>query len=195
MSGSSSTSNIFISFFFIYKENKFLEVKIELITQYHKNIKFNNIKVTIRKQIFKIETKTPQKRDKFGIKIAYLNDKQHRKYIVMKKLYFLTLFTFISILSTQFTSAQTRLNTEPKANIIEGLSIYPNPIQSNKNVVYISSKQNLKKRVQIFNILGKQILSVNLATNILNISNLNKGVYILNITENGVSETRKLVIK
>ena len=113
----------------------------------------------------------------------------------MKKHYFLILFTLISILSTQVSSGQTPNNFESKAGHIQGLSIYPNPVQSNKNTVYITSNKNYKKTVKIFNILGKQILTINLTGKALNISNLDKGVYILNITENGINETRKLVIK
>ena len=78
---------------------------------------------------------------------------------------------------------------------IEGLTIYPNPVSNNKPFIYITSKNNLSKTVDVFNVLGKRIFSVSLIGKELNISMLSTGVYILKITENKVSETRKLVIK
>ena len=78
---------------------------------------------------------------------------------------------------------------------IEDLSIYPNPVTNGKTFIYISSKHNLMKKVEFFNVLGKQILSIVTSGKELNIANLSKGVYILKITENNFIETRKLVIK
>ncbi len=78
---------------------------------------------------------------------------------------------------------------------IEDLSIYPNPVTNGKTFIYITSKRNMTKKVDFFNVLGKQIFSTVITGKELNISNLSKGVYILKITENNVSETRKLVIK
>jgi len=113
----------------------------------------------------------------------------------MKKQYFLIIFTFFSFFATELIDAQNFTGLEPKNDKIEGLSIYPNPVSSQKNLVYIASKKNLLKTVKVFNVLGKQVLAVELVGKSLNISKLSKGVYILNITENNVSETRKLVIK
>tara|TARA_R110002167_G_scaffold230458_1_gene435650 strand:+ start:18987 stop:19244 length:258 start_codon:yes stop_codon:yes gene_type:complete len=83
----------------------------------------------------------------------------------------------------------------PQQQAIEGLSIYPNPVSNGKLFVYITSKRSLTKTVAVYNVLGKQILTTILTGNELNISQLNTGVYILKITENNISETRKLVIK
>ena len=81
--------------------------------------------------------------------------------------------------------------TEPK---IEKLSIYPNPVNSNRQVIYIESKLKLPKQVDFFNAIGKKIYSTNIVGNELNISRLSTGVYFLKVTEKGISETRKLVI-
>tara|TARA_R110000868_G_scaffold141147_9_gene357366 strand:- start:1297 stop:1596 length:300 start_codon:yes stop_codon:yes gene_type:complete len=78
---------------------------------------------------------------------------------------------------------------------IEDLSIYPNPVTNGKTFIYITSKSNLTKKVEFFNVLGKQIFSTVITGKELNISNLSKGVYILRITESAITETRKLVIK
>ncbi|WP_299553597.1 T9SS type A sorting domain-containing protein [Seonamhaeicola sp.] len=115
----------------------------------------------------------------------------------MKKNYLLTIFFFLAFLFySQLGEAQNFANDTPVQEKIEGLSIYPNPVNSGKTFVYITSKKNLVKRIEFFNVLGKRIYSTTLVGKELNISNLSKGVYILKITEGGVSEeTRKLVIK
>ncbi len=91
--------------------------------------------------------------------------------------------------------SQSSVNTTITSQNIEGLSIYPNPVTNGKTFIYITSKRNLSKKVEFFNVLGKQIFSIVLTGKELNISRLSKGVYILKVTENNKSETRKLVIK
>ncbi|WP_147678329.1 T9SS type A sorting domain-containing protein [Algibacter pacificus] len=113
----------------------------------------------------------------------------------MKNHYFFIFFTIFSFFAIQDITAQNGIGFESKNDKIEGLSIYPNPVTNQQNVVYIASKKNLTKRVKVFNVLGKQVLALHLVGKSLDISNLKKGVYILNITENNVSETRKLVVK
>lgn len=78
---------------------------------------------------------------------------------------------------------------------IADLSIYPNPVSNGKTHVFITSKLNASKLIEFYNVLGKRIFSTRLKGKELNISNLNKGVYLLKITENNISETRKLIIK
>lgn len=114
----------------------------------------------------------------------------------MKKSYFLALFfSLVFLFTAQYGVAQNFTNNKPAQENIEGLSIYPNPVNNGKTFIYITSKKNLTKTIEFFNVLGKQIYSTRLIGKELNISNLNKGVYILKITENNFSETRKLVIK
>jgi hypothetical protein len=83
----------------------------------------------------------------------------------------------------------------PQQEHIEGLSIYPNPVSNGRLFVNITTSKNLSKKVEIFNVLGKQIYAIDLYGKELNISQLSTGVYILKITENNISVTRKLVIK
>lgn len=114
----------------------------------------------------------------------------------MKKNYFFFLLIIFTFLTTQQSVAQSNLNTAPPIQQdIEGLSIYPNPVSSGKTYIYITSKNNFNKKIDFYNVLGKKIFSTYLTGKELNISNLSKGVYILKITENNTSETRKLVIK
>jgi len=112
----------------------------------------------------------------------------------MKKHYFLIFFALISFFTSPPLEAQNNDFLSASKDRIEGLTIYPNPARTQNNFIYISTKQNLTKTISIFNVLGKRIFSTKLMGKALNISKLNKGVYILNITENNISETRKLVI-
>lgn len=72
-------------------------------------------------------------------------------------------------------------------------SLYPNPTSIGS--VTISSLSSDAITVQVYDILGKQVKNEILTNNTLNVSNLNKGVYIVKITQNNASITKKLVIK
>ena len=78
-------------------------------------------------------------------------------------------------------------------NSIAGLSIYPNPVKNGK--LFIITNDNTERNVTVFDVLGKQVLNVTIATSEINVSTLNAGVYIVKITEEGNTATRKLVIQ
>ena len=59
----------------------------------------------------------------------------------------------------------------------------------------ISSPSNGEKNIVVYDILGKQVINTTITSDRLNLSQLNSGVYMLNISENGISSTKKLVIK
>lgn len=114
----------------------------------------------------------------------------------MKKNYFIFLLFILTFFFAQVGFSQNNVNTintiQPN---IEDLSLYPNPVSNGKTFIYITSKRNLTKKIEFYDVLGKQIFTTVITGKELNISNLSKGVYILKITENNISETRKLVIK
>lgn len=87
--------------------------------------------------------------------------------------------------------ADTNLST--KQNEISGLSIYPNPVS--KGTLHITSSSDSAKSVAIFDVLGKQVLNAKTSNNAVNVSNLKSGVYIVKITEEGKTDTRKLIIE
>ncbi|EPR73284.1 hypothetical protein ADIWIN_1715 [Winogradskyella psychrotolerans RS-3] len=72
-------------------------------------------------------------------------------------------------------------------------SLYPNP--TNTGSVSISSTNSAAISVQVFDILGKQVKNQTLTNNTLSVANLKSGVYIVKITQNNASTTKKLVIK
>lgn len=78
-------------------------------------------------------------------------------------------------------------------NAIEGLTMYPNPLKG--NTLYLTSTANAAMSVQIFDVLGKEVLKSNVMNNTVSVSGLNAGVYIVKITEEGKTASRKLVIQ
>ena len=76
---------------------------------------------------------------------------------------------------------------------IEGLKMYPNPLKG--NTLYLTSTANAEMSVQIFDIVGKEVVKSNVMNNTVNVSGLNAGVYIVKVTEEGKTATRKLVIQ
>lgn len=112
----------------------------------------------------------------------------------MKKNY----FYIILLLAIFFTTAATAQDSKQLPKVqentsIEGLNLYPNPVTTGK--VYISSKNDLEKEIIIFDVLGKKVLQTIINTKELNVSNLSPGVYIIKITEENATSSRKLIIR
>jgi len=84
----------------------------------------------------------------------------------------------------------TLSNEEFAAN---NFKIFPNP--TNTGFVNITSLNSDAMNVQVFDILGKQVKNETLTNNTLNVSDLNNGIYIVKITQNNTSTTKKLVIR
>ena len=78
-------------------------------------------------------------------------------------------------------------------NSIAGLSVYPNPVKN--GVFYINTDANAERTVSVFNVLGKQVLNTTTSENAINVSSLTAGVYMVQITEEGKTATKKLVIE
>ncbi|WP_374401491.1 T9SS type A sorting domain-containing protein [Flavobacterium sp.] len=76
---------------------------------------------------------------------------------------------------------------------IEGLTMYPNPLKG--NTLFITSTANAEMNVKIYNVLGKEVLSTKVNNTSVDVSNLASGVYMVKITEEGKTATRKLVIQ
>jgi len=76
---------------------------------------------------------------------------------------------------------------------INSFSIYPNP--TNNGIVTISSTTNEVMNVQVFDILGKEVKNEVITNNTLDVSSLTTGMYLVKITQNNASSTKKLVIR
>ena len=113
--------------------------------------------------------------------------------MMAKNYFYITIvlgFFFTLSISAQEVKQQSKLQ---ESTIIEGLSLYPNPVSNGK--VYITSKNDLDKEIIIFDVLGKKALQTTISSKELNISNLSPGVYIIKINEGDASATRKLIVK
>ncbi|MFY8181883.1 MAG: T9SS type A sorting domain-containing protein [Flavobacterium sp.] len=78
-------------------------------------------------------------------------------------------------------------------NAIAGLSVFPNPVKN--GVFYINTDANAERTVTVFDVLGKQVLNTTTSESAINVSNLTSGVYMVQISEEGNTATKKLVIE
>ena len=112
----------------------------------------------------------------------------------MAKNYFYSILLLVFLLSLGVNAQENK--QQPKTQetaVIEGLSLYPNPISNGK--VYITTKNDLDKEIIIFDVLGKKVMQTMISSRELNVSNLSSGVYIIKINEKEASATRKLIIR
>jgi adenylate kinase family enzyme len=110
----------------------------------------------------------------------------------MKKLNYIT-FLFLLLIVSSAKAQNVKPQSKIQESAIEGLSLYPNPITNGR--VYIATKNDAEKEIQIFDVLGKKIVQTQLNTRELNISSLSPGVYIIKIREEESTATRKLIIR
>lgn len=75
---------------------------------------------------------------------------------------------------------------------IAGLQVYPNPA---KNLVNITSNSFAPKNVEIFNVVGTKVLATSVNNTPVNVAGLPTGIYMVKVTEEGKTATRKLVIE
>ena len=106
----------------------------------------------------------------------------------MTKKYF-----YIILIMLCFNSVSSFAQESKQQQTIEGLSFYPNPVNSGK--IYISSKSSSEKEVIIFDVLGKKVLQAFVSGKELNISSLTPGIYIIQIREGEATATRKLIVE
>jgi len=76
---------------------------------------------------------------------------------------------------------------------VKGFKMYPNPAYGEE--IYITTASNGKKNITVFDVFGEIVLTDKISTNTLDISRLVPGVYVLQVTEDKKTMTRKLVIK
>ncbi|MEZ4809519.1 MAG: T9SS type A sorting domain-containing protein [Allomuricauda sp.] len=102
----------------------------------------------------------------------------------MKQLYLLVFFFVCTLGFSQESQAGAD---------IDGFKLYPNPVTQGK--VYIETSQNAPKQILIFDVLGTQVMQTTILGQELNLSRLDKGVYILRVFEGNKVATRKLIVK
>jgi hypothetical protein len=100
--------------------------------------------------------------------------------------------TTAQVTSRNTTDLNAPLSSSSFDNI-NGLTMYPNPLSG--NTLYLTSTANAAMAVQIFDLLGKEVLKATVVNNAVNVSGLNAGVYMVKVTEEGKTASRKLVIQ
>jgi hypothetical protein len=78
-------------------------------------------------------------------------------------------------------------------NQIEGFSFSPNP--TSLGYVNLTSKSQTTLNVGVYDILGKQVITTTVTNNRLDVSTLNTGIYVMKVSQDNASTTKKLVIK
>ena len=112
----------------------------------------------------------------------------------MAKNYFYITFLLAFFFTVSVSAQDSKQLPKPQESTsIEGLSLYPNPVTNGK--VYISTKNDLEKEIIIFDLLGKKVLQTHLTSRELSVADLVPGVYIIKISEENASATRKLIIR
>lgn len=114
----------------------------------------------------------------------------------MKQTYILFFLMLLTFCTSQNTGAQNNSANNPYKNTaIEGLRIYPNPVDTKNTILNITSNTSSTKYVRVFTVLGKQVLAASVTGTTLNVSALKKGIYIITITENNMSTSKKLILQ
>ena len=76
---------------------------------------------------------------------------------------------------------------------VDKIEFYPNPA---KDKIQISNNADVSAEIRIFNALGKQVLhQPKITKKTIDISSFHKGIYIVKISVDGKSKTKKLVIQ
>ncbi|PHS68337.1 MAG: sporulation protein SpoOM [Flavobacterium sp.] len=79
--------------------------------------------------------------------------------------------------------------------LTENITIYPNPTS---NFITISTKENTISAIEIYNVLGKEILKVNTTNSNqlkIDLSDLSSGIYLIKIIDSSGKSTLKKVVK
>lgn len=107
----------------------------------------------------------------------------------MKKIYLLVVLVLPLV---SFGQELVTVN-DAKPSTVKGFKMYPNPAYGEE--IYIATPSNGEKNIKVFDVFGETVLVNKITTNTLDISRLLPGVYVLQVTEDKKTMTRKLVIK
>ena len=97
----------------------------------------------------------------------------------------------IDNLSISQTFSET-LSTDQILSSNQTIGLYPNP--TNKGFVNITTNVSGQITVDVYDILGKVIISSKINNNRLDVSNLKAGMYVIKIKQNDIITTKKLII-
>ena len=110
-----------------------------------------------------------------------------------------TMFVFVDIGAA--TASQTAIDnivfsdsslSIPTIQLESKIKMFPNPA---RDYVRFSTNSNLNLDIQIFDMLGKSVLRIDNVRNAVNVSELNAGLYFVQMSLGTQQATKKLVIK
>ena len=93
----------------------------------------------------------------------------------------------------RISTAITDLLSSNQVSTIPGLKVYPNPVSN--GTLFIESDANAERNITIFDVLGKEVLNTTTSNTAINVSALHSGVYMVKVTEEGKTATKKLIIR
>ena len=96
----------------------------------------------------------------------------------------------IDNLSISQTFSET-LSTNQKLSSNQTIGLFPNP--TNKGFVNITNNVSGQIIVDVYDILGKVIISSKIDNNRLDVSSLKAGMYVIKIKQNDIITTKKLI--
>jgi hypothetical protein len=76
-------------------------------------------------------------------------------------------------------------------NKLKQISLYPNPTNNTIRLTNFSYLNNTS--IKVFNLIGKEVLSIPNSLEIINVSSLEKGIYILNIKSENATKNIKFI--
>jgi len=93
---------------------------------------------------------------------------------------------------TSFTEENCNL-LSVEENVFENIIFYPNPASDKINIKGLNNKTTT---IEMYNVLGKKVLNQDLDTSeVIDISKLNQGIYILKINSAGKTKTQRFIIR
>jgi len=72
-------------------------------------------------------------------------------------------------------------------------NIYPNPVRN--GFINIETNSNSDKTIEFFDMIGRNVMSAQLQGTTLNVSALDRGIYLMRISQNGDTITKKIIIQ
>lgn len=96
-----------------------------------------------------------------------------------------------SLYSPGFKTDGTVLSQESFEKL--GLNVYPNPVT--KGIINIQSSYGGEKNVELYDLTGRQVLNRVIESDVINVSALRSGLYLLKVTTKRGSATSKLLIE
>ena len=102
-----------------------------------------------------------------------------------------------SLLADEFPTAETNIVAPGTLSItsfeeaFNKIAVYPNPTKNSLQIINFSRLKN--PSIKIFNLLGKEVLSTLNSTEIIEVSSLVNGIYLLSIKSEKVTKTIKFV--